>query len=189
MHTAKIMLRRHSFGELSMTKLAFQTGLSRATIYDQFNDKFHLFREVVKNTIDELSLEYKIELNLGMELDDAMKFYCLLLVDFHSDTRTTDLRRIMMLDGETQPWICEQFNLLVQRPIATSFEIYLFRKFAGSFPCGRIPSFVARLLWDLTSGLVERESRKGEHVLPDGRDSGEIDHIISLAKRAVMAEI
>src|SRR5688500_17214487 len=72
MHTAKIMLRRHSFGALSMTKLAFQSGLSRATIYDQFNDKFHLFREVVKNTIDELSLEYKIELNIGMDLDDAM---------------------------------------------------------------------------------------------------------------------
>ena len=157
---------KFGYDRFNVSRLAFICGCSINTIHRQIGDRDDLYAETVTTLVNELALHFTIDLSAKMELPDAVHFYYILLLDLHRDQRMRDLRKIMVIDGQSQALLQQRYDRLIRRPIADAFEKYLLGRFAGQFAAEDAPAFATKMLWDLAAIQVDNEPEAVGDDLP-----------------------
>lgn len=129
---ARDIIRRRGLPGLSMDGVARQTGFSRRTVYNHFEDRLTLFREVMLDLLQTLEEHIEIDLPPDVPLAAAVRRICAGSLAVMRAAEYDDVRNAIVQDGELQEWLDQAFARRIQRPLSFAIEHHLLERISGS---------------------------------------------------------
>jgi AcrR family transcriptional regulator len=139
---AREILRTESLAQLSMERVAARAGVTRRTVYNQFDDREALFQA------SRLALLEAFEFDLPGEVpparDPVASFEAFFREALEVFTRPehVELQASVSRDALDAPWLARVYQLRVERPLRLTLESHLLSEENGS----RLPPGDARFL-------------------------------------------
>ena len=121
------LLRRVPLDALSMEDIAVAAGLSRRTVYNQFDNKHDLFRASRERHLQTLAGMIDTDLDAG---DDSAAFAAFVLrtVRLFGSEPHIDVVISLMRDGHGQPWLGTAYRQQLLLPLRAAVEGFLFQR-------------------------------------------------------------
>lgn len=122
---ARVLLRSQGYDRFTMEAVAMRSGLSRRTIYNQFEDRDALYRASRMELLEcfeallPLELASETELTRGMERFFAAALAAMALPEHR------ELHDSVMRDGAASPWLRQLYASRVERPLRLAVEHFL----------------------------------------------------------------
>jgi AcrR family transcriptional regulator len=128
---AREVLRHEAYAGFSVERVARAAGLSRRTLYNQFEDRAELYRAVRLALVAEVELALPREVGRGVPLRDAIEHFvrdaCAALAgDAHAELRAAVAR-----DGADLPWLAALYRERVVLPLEWAVERCLLQQAHG----------------------------------------------------------
>lgn len=131
------LLRDRPLDGVCMEDVAQAAGLSRRTIYNQFDGLETLFRTCYEQLINELSRIVRPDIPETDDPETALTRFGAAAARLFSDERYADLVRQVMRVGDTQAWLDEACQRQIKAPLVIAVENHLLhhrRTFGGLDP-------------------------------------------------------
>lgn len=128
------IVRRRGLAGLSMDGVARHAGLARRTVYNHFDDRTTLSREVMLDLLLKLEEHIEIDLPPDLPLAAAVRRICAGAFSVMRATEYSDLRSILAKDGFLRAWLSQAFTRRIQRPLEFMVEHHLAARLEGVRP-------------------------------------------------------
>lgn len=128
------LLRDRPLDGVCMEDVAQAAGLSRRTIYNQFDDLETLFRACFEQLISELSRLVRAEIPEADDPQAALGLFGGAVARLFSDERYADLVRQIVRVGDAHTWLDEACRRQIKAPLVIAVENHLLhhrRAFGG----------------------------------------------------------
>lgn len=128
------LLRDRPLDAVCMEDVAQAAGLSRRTIYNQFDDLETLFRACYEQLIGELSRSVRAEMPEADDPQAALALFGGAVARLFSDERYADLVRQIVRVGDAHAWLDEACRRQIKAPLVIAVENHLLhhrRAFSG----------------------------------------------------------
>jgi AcrR family transcriptional regulator len=128
------LLRDRPLDAVCMEDVAQAAGLSRRTIYNQFDDLETLFRACYEQLINELSRALRAEIPQAGDPQTALSLFGGAVARLFSDGRYADLVRQIVRVGDAHTWLDEACRRQIKAPLVIAVENHLLhhrRSFGG----------------------------------------------------------
>jgi AcrR family transcriptional regulator len=128
------LLRDRPLDAVGMEDVAQAAGLSRRTIYNQFDDLETLFRACYEQLIGELSRSVCAEIPEADDPQAALGLFGGAVARLFSDERYADLVRQIVRVGDAHAWLDEACRRQIKAPLVIAVENHLLhhrRAFGG----------------------------------------------------------
>ena len=119
------LLRDRPLDALCMEEVARAAGLSRRTIYNQFDDLETLFRACYEQLINELSRSVRAEIPDADDPPTALRLFGRAVARLFSDERYADLVRQIVRVGGAHAWLDEACRRQIKTPLIIAVENHL----------------------------------------------------------------
>ncbi|WP_116091641.1 TetR/AcrR family transcriptional regulator [Sphingomonas crusticola] len=125
---AREVLRDQAYGSFSVERVARLAGLSRRTLYNQFEDRAELYRIVRLELVVEVETVLPREINRNLPLREAMEQFVREAWLALSGEAHLQLRGAVARDGADLPWLSEMYRQRVVLPLEWAIERCLVRQ-------------------------------------------------------------
>ncbi|HWI86229.1 MAG TPA: helix-turn-helix domain-containing protein [Sphingomonas sp.] len=153
---AREVLRSHGYRSFSVERVAKAAGLSRRTLYNQFEDRTDLYRAVRLELVGEVEAALPREISRSLPLQTAIEHFvgetCRALAgDAHMQLRSAVAR-----DGAELPWLAALYRERVTLPLEWAVERCLLQQAHGNMLLVDEPAAQAqRLVAMMMASVVE----------------------------------
>jgi len=128
---ARDVLRHRSYGSFSVEHVAKAAGLSRRTLYNQFEDRAELYRLARMELVAELEGVLPREIDCALPIGEAVEqFVCDASVALAGDAHG-QLRAAVGRDGAELPWLAAIYRERVIQPLEWAVERFLLQHAHG----------------------------------------------------------
>ena len=111
-----------------MDGVARQSELSRRTVYNHFDDRLTLFREVMLDLIQTLEEHIEIDLAPDVPLAAAVRRICAGALAVMRAPEFDDVRNVVVQDTELKDWLDQAFSRRILRPLSFAIEHHLLER-------------------------------------------------------------
>ena len=122
---ARDMLREESFAQLKIERVAGRAGLTRRTVYNQFEDREALYRASRLELLESFEYDLPAEIAPGREPLDSLDCFFRDALDLFVRTEHVELQASLLRDGSGMSWLARIYQLRVERPLRITLESWL----------------------------------------------------------------
>ena len=122
---ARVLLRQHGYERFTMEAVAARSGLTRRTLYNQFEDRDALYRASRMELLQGFEDMLPIELAPSVDLKVTMEAFLARALTALGTPDHRELHQSVQRDGSAVPWLRELYSARVERPLRLAVEHYL----------------------------------------------------------------
>ena len=151
---ARGLLRQQGYDHFTVAEVAARSGLSRRTIYNQFDDREALYRASRHELLMAFEEALPRELPPHVALEPTIERFCTDAIAALSTPEHRELWISVQRDGGSMPWLRELYRTRVERTLRLAVEHYLLmQKTFGGLDIGD-PAPLARALLTMIKATV-----------------------------------
>ncbi|SCW35360.1 transcriptional regulator, TetR family [Rhizobium mongolense subsp. loessense] len=102
------------FGSVSMDDLAKASGVARRTLYNQFETKEEIFREMLLRVSGQLEDAFPSGIEPDGDVEDVLRVIARAILEFHKKPEYCGFLRMVVADSRQFPWIAEEFAAVME---------------------------------------------------------------------------
>ena len=121
---AERLFLKNGFGNVSMDELAKEAQVSRRTLYNQFDSKEEILREMLARFSMQLGHVLPPGIETQGDVDEVLRLIAGAVLTFQSRPEFVGLIRMTIADARHLPWIAAAFDAVL-KPYLERFERYL----------------------------------------------------------------
>lgn len=122
---ARVLLRSQGYERFTMEAVAARSGLSRRTLYNQFEDRDALYRASRMELLEAFEALLPLELAPDTELIRAMERFFAAALAALALPEHREMLASVQRDGSAVPWLKSLYSARVERPLRLAVEHYL----------------------------------------------------------------
>jgi AcrR family transcriptional regulator len=104
----RLFLER-GFGAVSMDELAAAAGVARRTLYNQFDSKEEIFREMLQRVSGQLEHAFPPGIEIQGDVEAVLRLVGRMILKLHKNRDYLGFLRMVVADSRQFPWIAEEF--------------------------------------------------------------------------------
>ena len=104
----RLFLER-GFGAVSMDELAAAAGVARRTLYNQFESKEQIFREMLQRVSGQLEHAFPPGIETQGDVEAVLRLVGRMILKLHKNRDYLGFLRMVVADSRQFPWIAEEF--------------------------------------------------------------------------------
>ena len=104
----RLFLER-GFGAVSMDELAAAAGVARRTLYNQFDSKEEIFREMLQRVSGQLEHAFPPGIETQGDVEAVLRLVGRMILKLHKNRDYLGFLRMVVADSRQFPWIAEEF--------------------------------------------------------------------------------
>ena len=104
----RLFLER-GFGSVSMDELAEAAGVARRTLYNQFDSKEQIFREMLLRLAGQLEDVFPPGVETQGDVDEVLRVIGRMILELHTRPEYLGFLRMVVADSRQFPWIGQEF--------------------------------------------------------------------------------
>ena len=104
----RLFLER-GFGAVSMDELAAAAGVARRTLYNQFESKEQIFREMLQRVSGQLEHAFPPGIETQGDVEAVLRLVGQMILKLHKNRDYLGFLRMVVADSRQFPWIAEEF--------------------------------------------------------------------------------
>jgi TetR/AcrR family transcriptional regulator of autoinduction and epiphytic fitness len=120
---ARLFLER-GFGAVSMDELAVAAGVARRTLYNQFESKEEIFREMLLRVSGDLENAFPPGIETRGDVEDVLRMIARMILDLHKNPEYLGFLRMVVADSRQFPWIAAELAAVMD-PLSDRLVRYL----------------------------------------------------------------
>ena len=106
---AQRLFLARGFGAVSMDELAEAAAVARRTLYNQFQSKEEIFREMLSRVSHQLEDAFPAGVETQGDVEDVLALIARTILDLHKQPEYLGFLRMVVADSRQFPWIAEEF--------------------------------------------------------------------------------
>jgi AcrR family transcriptional regulator len=134
---AREILRDDSFAQLKIERVAARAGLTRRTVYNQFDDRDALYQASRLELLQAFEFDLPSEVPPAREPLSSLEAFFREALEVFMRAEHVELQASLLRDGATLPWLTRTYQLRVERPLRITLESWLL---SDENPCSLPPS-------------------------------------------------
>jgi TetR/AcrR family transcriptional regulator, regulator of autoinduction and epiphytic fitness len=119
----RLFLER-GFGSVSMDELAEAAGVARRTLYNQFNSKEEIFREMLRRVTSQLEDAFPSGIETQGDVEDVLRLIARMILELHKNHEYLGFLRMVVADSRQFSWIAGEFAAVMD-PLTDRLARYL----------------------------------------------------------------
>ena len=108
----RLFLER-GFGAVSMDELAAAAGVARRTLYNQFDSKEEIFREMLQRVSGQLEHTFPPGIETQGDVEAVLRLVGRMILKLHKNRDYLGFLRMVVADSRQFPWIAEEFAAIM----------------------------------------------------------------------------
>jgi AcrR family transcriptional regulator len=108
----RLFLER-GFGAVSMDELAAAAGVARRTLYNQFDSKEEIFREMLQRVSGQLEHAFPPGIETQGDVEAVLRLVGRMILRLHKNRDYLGFLRMVVADSRQFPWIAEEFAAIM----------------------------------------------------------------------------
>lgn len=124
----RALLQEHSFGKLTMEAVASRSGLTRRTVYNQFEDREALYRASRLELFQAFEDSLPTEIVPHRDIATTLERFCGAALAVLATPEHRELLASVKRDGPEIPWLKAFYSSHVDRPLRLAIENYLLKQ-------------------------------------------------------------
>lgn len=141
-----------------MESVACRAGLSRRTVYNQFDDRDALYRASREELIQKVNEDLPHEIDGAFDPDRALEGFFSAALGALVSPEHRELQTSVLRDGRILPWLRERYAQSVDRPLRYAVERYILSLRAeGTLPACDAPDQALRCLATLKAAAQSQD--------------------------------
>jgi AcrR family transcriptional regulator len=142
---ARDMLREESFAQLKIERVAGRAGLTRRTVYNQFEDRDALYQASRLELLQAFEFDLPSEVPPAREPLSSLESFFIQSLEVFLRAEHVELQASLLRDGNGMAWLTRLYQLRVERPLRITLESYLLSE---ENPCRLAPADARALALD-----------------------------------------
>ncbi|MGF6175016.1 TetR/AcrR family transcriptional regulator [Ensifer sp. 4252] len=132
----RLFLER-GFGSVSMDELAKASGVARRTLYNQFETKEDIFREMLLRVSGKLEKAFPPGIEPHGDVEDVLRVIARTILELHKQPEYCGFLRMVVADSRQFPWIAEEFAAVMEPQTARLVEYLAHQTALDILDCGK----------------------------------------------------
>jgi AcrR family transcriptional regulator len=142
------------FAEVGIEQIADAAGVSRRTVYNKFVGKADIYREAFGEAIERLAASACVARDESDTPRDLLRRYAATMTRLVALPEMVDLMRVLVNDGDCQPWLAEAYLTRIRKPLRASLMADIERLVdRGALPRGNARAMCEQF-YATTTGLI-----------------------------------
>lgn len=122
---ARSLLRQVGYDRFTLEAVAARSGLSRRTIYNQFENRDALYRATRLALLGAFEDDLPREIPADADLQGTIEAFCAAAIEVLSTPEHRELLASVQRDRAGAPWLADLYRARVDRPLRIAIEHYL----------------------------------------------------------------
>jgi AcrR family transcriptional regulator len=122
---AREMLCEESFAQLKIERVAGRAGLTRRTVYNQFEDRDALYRASRLELLQAFEFDLPAEVPPAREPLASLELFFREALEVFVRPEHVELQASLLRDGGAMAWLARLYQLRVERPLRITLESWL----------------------------------------------------------------
>lgn len=122
---AREILRDESLAQLKVERVANRAGLTRRSVYNQFDDRDALYQASRLQLLDRFEFDLPSEIPPARDPLASLESFFREALEVFTREEHVELQASLLRDGATSHWLTRLYQLRVERPLRITLESYL----------------------------------------------------------------
>ena len=153
------------FGSVSMDDLAAAAGVARRTLYNQFQSKEEIFREMLLGVSVQLEDAFPSGVETQGNVEDVLRLVARTILELHKRAEYLGFLRMVVADSRQFPWIAAEFATVMNPQTERLVRYFTYLTSLGILDC-RNPLLAAHQFMGMLNEMSLWPWMMGQQGLP-----------------------